>query len=67
MILNESFTLSNGVQIPKLGLGTWFIEDGHAAEAKSYEDAAKSIDWPDWARALLLSDLATSRLEPSRL
>lgn len=44
MILNESFTLSNGVQIPKLGLGTWFIEDGHAAEAKSYEDAAKSID-----------------------
>lgn len=33
MILSESFTLSNGVQIPKLGLGTWFIEDGHAAEA----------------------------------
>jgi diketogulonate reductase-like aldo/keto reductase len=25
MILEENFTLSNGVEIPKLGLGTWFI------------------------------------------
>lgn len=33
MILNESYTLSNGVKIPKLGLGTWFIPDGQAAEA----------------------------------
>lgn len=33
MILNESYTLSNGVHIPKLGLGTWFIENGKAAEA----------------------------------
>jgi diketogulonate reductase-like aldo/keto reductase len=33
MILNESYTLSNGVPIPKLGLGTWFIDDDRAAQA----------------------------------
>jgi len=33
MILEETFTLSNGVEIPKLGLGTWFIKDEHAAQA----------------------------------
>ncbi|HUM83906.1 MAG TPA: aldo/keto reductase [Lachnospiraceae bacterium] len=33
MILNEYFALSNGVKIPKLGLGTWFIGDDKAAEA----------------------------------
>ena len=33
MILNEKYVLSNGVEIPKLGLGTWFIDDGRAAEA----------------------------------
>lgn len=33
MILNETYTLSNGVTIPKLGLGTWFIDDDKAAEA----------------------------------
>ena len=33
MILNETFTLSNGVEIPKLGLGTWFINDDDAAQA----------------------------------
>ena len=27
MILDERFTLSNGVNIPKLGLGTWRIDD----------------------------------------
>lgn len=32
MILNESYTLPNGVTIPKLGLGTWFIQDDQAAE-----------------------------------
>lgn len=92
MILDEYYTLANGVKIPKLGLGTWFIEDADvpaaikaatecgyrhidtaqaygneagvgkgirscgipreelfvtskvAAEAKTYEDAARSID-----------------------
>lgn len=33
MILNETYTLSNGVRIPKLGLGTWFIDDDKAADA----------------------------------
>ncbi len=33
MILDENYTLSNGVQIPKLGLGTWFINDNDVAEA----------------------------------
>ena len=33
MILQETYTLSNGVKIPKLGLGTWFIPDGQAAKA----------------------------------
>ncbi len=33
MILNENFTLANGVTIPKLGLGTWFISDEDAAQA----------------------------------
>ena len=28
MILEETFTLANGVTIPKLGLGTWRIDDG---------------------------------------
>lgn len=32
-ILTESYTLSNGVTIPKLGLGTWFIDDDRAAQA----------------------------------
>lgn len=32
-IPNETLTLSNGVKIPKLGLGTWFIDDGKAADA----------------------------------
>lgn len=32
MILEETFTLSNSVTIPKLGLGTWRIEDADAAQ-----------------------------------
>lgn len=32
-ILNETYTLSNDVTIPKLGLGTWFINDDKAADA----------------------------------
>ena len=33
MILEETFTLANGVSIPKLGLGTWMIGDDDAARA----------------------------------
>ena len=30
---NEKLTLSNGIQIPQLGLGTWFIDDDKVADA----------------------------------
>ncbi|XBX04177.1 hypothetical protein QMP26_27215 [Enterocloster clostridioformis] len=33
MVLNETYSLSNGVKIPKLGLGTWFISDREVAAA----------------------------------
>jgi diketogulonate reductase-like aldo/keto reductase len=39
MIFNETYTLSNGVKIPKLGLGTWKIEENNAAQA--VRDAVK--------------------------
>lgn len=39
MILEETYTLSNGVAIPKLGLGTWFIKDAEVAQA--VKEAAK--------------------------
>lgn len=32
-ILSETYSLANGVKIPKIGLGTWFIPDNEAAEA----------------------------------
>ncbi|MCW3787283.1 aldo/keto reductase [Plebeiibacterium sediminum] len=33
MILKETYKLSNGLEIPKLGLGTWFISDADAVKA----------------------------------
>lgn len=33
MILNEAYTLSNGVKIPKIGLGTWMLSDKEAETA----------------------------------
>jgi diketogulonate reductase-like aldo/keto reductase len=33
MVLEETYTLSNGVEIPKLGLGTWLISDGDVVPA----------------------------------
>jgi len=33
MILQETFTLSNGVEIPKLGLGTWLINNEDVVQA----------------------------------
>lgn len=32
-ILNDTYTLSNDITIPRLGLGTWFIDDDRAARA----------------------------------
>ena len=45
-ILSESFMLSNGVKIPKLGLGTWMIDDDKAAEAvrKAIEIGYRHLD-----------------------
>lgn len=39
MILNETYTLPNGVVIPKLGLGTWRIDDDKVAQV--VRDAAE--------------------------
>ncbi|MFW9771456.1 MAG: aldo/keto reductase [Candidatus Thorarchaeota archaeon] len=39
MILEEKYILSNGVEIPKLGLGTWFISNENVVQA--VKDAAK--------------------------
>lgn len=36
MILNETYSLSNGIEIPKIGLGTWFTNDA----AQAVRDAA---------------------------
>jgi diketogulonate reductase-like aldo/keto reductase len=33
MVLNENFKLSNGIKIPKLGLGTWLINDDQVEKA----------------------------------
>lgn len=33
MVLDQSYTLNNGVTIPKLGLGTWMIDNDQAARA----------------------------------
>ncbi len=33
MMLSETYTLANGVEIPRLGLGTWMIDDNKVAEA----------------------------------
>lgn len=33
MILNEKYKMNNGLEIPKVALGTWLIDDDKAAEA----------------------------------
>lgn len=40
MIFEECYTLSNGVKIPKIGLGTWFIPDETVSQA--VKDAVKA-------------------------
>lgn len=39
MIYNETYTLNNGVKIPKLGLGTWLLNNEQTAQA--IRDAVK--------------------------
>lgn len=39
MILEETYTLANGVEIPRLGLGTWFISNEDVAQV--VKDAAE--------------------------
>ena len=39
MIYTETYTLNNGVKIPKLGLGTWLLNDAQTAQA--VRDAVK--------------------------
>lgn len=33
----NTITLSNGIKIPQLGLGTWFIDDSKAADTVSID------------------------------
>lgn len=33
MIFNETYTLAGGIEIPKLALGTWLMENGQTAQA----------------------------------
>ena len=44
--LSETYTLMNGINIPKIGLGTWFIPDNEAAAAvcKAVEIGYRHID-----------------------
>lgn len=46
MIANETFTLSNGVVIPKIGFGTWMIDDAQveAAVASAVQAGYRHID-----------------------
>ena len=46
MILEESYTLDNGIQIPKLGLGTWCIDDEQVVDvvARSIQHGYRLID-----------------------
>ncbi len=46
MILNETYPLANGVQIPKLGLGTWFIDDATAADISPCIESCMGMTTP---------------------
>lgn len=41
MILNETYTLPNGVTIAKLGLGTWMIDDDDDDVAEAVRKAVE--------------------------
>lgn len=48
-VLSKNYTLNNGVEIPKLGLGTWFIDD---ADAAGLTEHMKSTDQLGWIRKM---------------
>ena len=39
-MFDDSIVLNNGVKIPQLGLGTWFIDDDKTADA-----VKAAVDW----------------------
>ena len=43
----NTLTLANGIKIPQLGLGTWFIDDSSVAEAVK---AAAGLRQRAWSR-----------------
>ncbi len=59
-MLQEKITLSNGVEIPKLGLGTWFIPDDQAAEAVRQAASMGGILERNIRRWNLLNDFTKS-------
>lgn len=48
MIPDETYVLSNGVDIPKLGLGTWCIDDDKVAQ--TVRDAVQTYRHVDTAQ-----------------
>ena len=42
--VNDTYTLSNGVRIPALGLGTWFIDGEEPIEVTSIVDETPGIE-----------------------
>lgn len=58
MIFEESYTLHNGAAIPKLALGTWFIDDDKAAEAAKIMPVlanGKGIGAASFAKAVMVT------------
>ncbi len=54
-MLENTYTLENGIKIPKLGLGTWFIDDSKVAEA------VREADTPACQLGSLFADITQHR------
>ena len=57
-MFDRSIVLNNGVKIPQLGLGTWFIDDDKAA------DAVKAAVESGSAAASRLGELVATHVIP---
>jgi diketogulonate reductase-like aldo/keto reductase len=44
MILQDTYTLTNGIEIPRLGLGTWFVDDTARAVRDAVDIGYRHID-----------------------